>query len=136
MERDPMIRQTAIARVLEADRPSDAAHLPDAREICFPDVIASVTLDCRLPKGRIGIGVDASVAREIAEVIFVKDHPVVFKSQSPVQLRVRRHLLLIHPSVLDEFGDLLQQRVSGVDVAFVQLEVRLHGLVGNSMEPA
>src|SRR5207244_2391147 len=41
VERDPVVRQPSGPRVLEADRPSDAAHLPDPDEVRLPELVAA-----------------------------------------------------------------------------------------------
>ncbi len=41
VQRDPVVREPSVRRVLVADGPADAAHLADADEVGLPDVVGA-----------------------------------------------------------------------------------------------
>src|SRR5713101_8014733 len=104
MHLDPMVRDATVGGIEKADRPADTAHLADADEVGLPDVVArEAALDRRTEVA--ARRVTAAADLHVAEVILVKDHAVVFESETTRQLGVRRHLFLIDLAVGEDRAD-------------------------------
>src|SRR5688500_19437143 len=88
MKRDPVIGESAVGRILVADGPTDAAHLADANKICLPDVVVAKTRFGGPKESRVLFRITRTVSLHVAEIVFVQDHAVVFKSQDRKSTRL------------------------------------------------
>src|SRR5215471_2326961 len=98
-----MVRQMSVCRIFVTDGPANAAHLADAGELCFPNIIASEALLGGFAEhGTFAWVTCAAAALQVVEVILVKHLAVVLKTEAAIQLRVLGKLFLIHPGPADE----------------------------------
>src|SRR5258706_9026721 len=136
MKRDPVIRHSPVCWILIADRPTDAAHFSNAREVCFPHLIAAKAVYRRLIEIRIASRVTRPILLHVFKVVLMQDHAVVLKAESSGELGVSRHLLLVYNSVSQDVGDSLIEIVSSFYITLVQLEMHLKSLVRDAVQAA
>ena len=106
VQRNPVIGKATVGRILVADCPAHTAHLTDTHKISLPDVIAAETRFRRFQERRsLAWVASASSGLQVIEIVFMQHHTVEFKTKTPGQLRIRRHLVLIDCAVLDERSD-------------------------------
>ena len=97
---------------------------------------AEALLDAAWRSREFALGIAGAAALQVAEVVLVQHHAVVLEAEPAGELRVGRHLLLIDLAVLEDLGDLLVEPVRLLDVALVELEVHLEGLVRDALQTA
>ena len=79
MQTDPVIGESATVWIQITNGPADSSHLPHAGKIQFPHVIGAETVLCCFQKRRALIGLLGPSFGQILKLIFVQDHPIVFK---------------------------------------------------------
>src|SRR5207245_1685345 len=77
-----------VRGILIADRPADAAYLPNPAEVRLTNVVTAEARLSRAPEGRALPGVTVAVPGHVPEVVLVQHHAVVFKAEAAGQLRV------------------------------------------------
>src|SRR5579862_5349326 len=83
---DPMIADLPGQRVVERDRPTDAAHLADCKEILSPGLKVAVALAqdfVELTRGEL-----RRVLGEVIKVVLMQPHAVEFPAHAAYELGV------------------------------------------------
>src|SRR5450759_2203666 len=136
MQRDPMIGESAIGWILEADGPTDAPHLANAYKIRLPDIVAAEALFRCSMESSVLLGVARATAFHVAEVVFVQHHTVVLEAKAAGQFRILGELIVIDFAVFYKLRDLFIQLIRLFDVTFIKLEVHLQRLIRDPIQAA
>src|SRR5262249_33601770 len=66
----------------------------------------------------------------------VQDHAIILETETPLELGISGHFLLIDLTIREDRVDFAQEVIGLLHVAFVQLEVHLQRLVRNATQTA
>jgi hypothetical protein len=101
-----MVRESLVGWIFIADSPTNASHLSDAHEVCFPDLVAAKVLFGGFEEARNSFRVASVSAFHVTEVVFMQHHALVLEAQAARKFRIGRHLFLIDLTVCKKLRNL------------------------------
>jgi hypothetical protein len=131
MKTNPMVGKTAARWIQGAHSPTHTSHLSHAGKVQFPHVIGAETVFRSFQKRRALIGFLRDAVVQVLKVVFVQDHPVMFKSQPSSQFGIGLHFFMINPSVFEPLANLGRQLVHALHISLIELEMHLECPVRN-----